>query len=71
MNMLVNMTVSQHAAYLRTLPSIRERCTRVHELAKQGLLEYFDYIPQREDQVVKYCIDIIQVSPSQLSITSW
>jgi Protein of unknown function (DUF1688) len=66
--MLSSMTATQGVAYLRTLPSIRERCTRVHELAKQGLLDHFDYAPHNEVQVVKYCIEIIQVNPSQLTL---
>lgn len=49
------------AAYLRTLPAIRERCTRVHELAKQGKLEYFEYHPENEDAVAGFCVGIIQV----------
>lgn len=64
--MLTNLTATQSAAYLKGLPSIREQCTRVHDLAKQGLLEHFDYISDRETQVVKYCIDIIQVGLSCL-----
>jgi Protein of unknown function (DUF1688) len=47
--------------YLRTLPSIRERCGRVYDLAKQGKLQYFDYHPEREEDVVNYCINVIQV----------
>jgi hypothetical protein len=47
--------------YLRTLPSIRERCGRVYGLAKQGKLQYFDYHPEREEDIVNYCIKIIQV----------
>ncbi|KAI6165185.1 hypothetical protein EDD17DRAFT_1799361 [Pisolithus thermaeus] len=48
------------AAYLRTLPSIRERCSRVHELAKQGRLQYFDYHPDKEDAVIEFCAGIIE-----------
>ncbi|KAH7882868.1 hypothetical protein F5I97DRAFT_1831757 [Phlebopus sp. FC_14] len=47
------------AMYLRTLPSIRERCAQVHELAKQGRLQYFDYHPDKEDAVVDFCTSII------------
>jgi Protein of unknown function (DUF1688) len=52
----------QMIEYLRTLPSIRERCGRVHDLARQGKLEYFNYHPEREQDVTEYCIRIIQVS---------
>lgn len=62
MNFLANQDPVITAAYLRTLPSIRERCTRVYELAKQGKLEYFDYNPNKEHDVVQYCLKIIQVS---------
>ncbi|KAH9990213.1 DUF1688-domain-containing protein [Russula compacta] len=46
--------------YLRTLPSIRERCGRVHDLAKQGNLQYFNYHPEKEENVTDYCISIIR-----------
>ena len=39
------------AAYLRTLPAIRERCNRVHALAQDGKLEYFDYHPEKDGSI--------------------
>ncbi len=51
----------QTIEYLRTLPSIRERCGRVHHLAKQGKLQFFEYHPEKEEDVTNYCIKIIQV----------
>ncbi len=54
-------TPQQTASYLRTLPAIRERCTRVHELAKQGKLQYFDYHPEQEDAVASFCLDLMKV----------
>jgi hypothetical protein len=51
----------QMIEYLRTLPSIRERCGRVHDLARQGKLQYFDYHPEKEEIVTDYCIRIIKV----------
>lgn len=51
----------QMIEYLRTLPSIRERCGRVHDLAKQGNLQYFNYHPEKEENVTDYCISIIRV----------
>ena len=54
------------AAYLRTLPAIRERCGRVYELAKQGRLEYFDYHPEKEPDVAAFCTDIIKVRSTHL-----
>ena len=63
----------QTIEYLRTLQSIRERCGRVHDLAEQGKLQYFEYHPEKEEDVVNYCIRIIQVC--QLTLhrhsTSW
>ncbi|THG96249.1 hypothetical protein EW026_g5557 [Hermanssonia centrifuga] len=53
-------TPQQTASYLRTLPAIRERCTRVHELAKQGKLQYFDYHPEQEDAVASFCLDLMK-----------
>lgn len=61
MNITSATSVESTIAYLRTLPSIRERCSRVHDLAKQGKLEYFDYHPEREEEVVKFCAEIIKV----------
>jgi hypothetical protein len=48
------------AAYLRTLPAIRERCGRVFELAKRGQLEYFEYHPEKEADVAAFCTEIIK-----------
>ncbi|KIJ62080.1 hypothetical protein HYDPIDRAFT_182886 [Hydnomerulius pinastri MD-312] len=48
------------AMYLRTLPSIRQRCTQVHDLAKKGQLQYFDYDPGKEDAVIEFCAGIIE-----------
>ncbi|KAJ4467661.1 DUF1688-domain-containing protein [Lentinula edodes] len=61
MSLLVpnELSLQSKAAYLRTLPSIRERCTRVFELAQQGKLEYFDYHEGKEKEVVEYCGSII------------
>ncbi|KAF5323038.1 hypothetical protein D9611_009392 [Ephemerocybe angulata] len=60
MNIAAIVPLSEKAAYLRTLPAIRERCGRVHELATQGKLQYFDYHPEREDAAVELCLDIIK-----------
>ena len=56
-----NASTEQTIEYLRTLPSIRERCGRVHDLAKQGKLQYFDYHPEKEEDATNYCIKIIRV----------
>ncbi|THH15536.1 hypothetical protein EW146_g4951 [Bondarzewia mesenterica] len=54
------LSLDQRIAYLRTLPAIRERCGRVHDLAKQGKLQYFDYHPDKEGLAAEYCINIIK-----------
>jgi hypothetical protein len=54
---------SLQAAYLRTLPAIRERCSTVHAMAQRGKLEYFDYSPDHESSVVNYCLEIMKVLP--------
>ena len=61
MNIAGIIPLSEKAAYLRTLPSIRERCNRVYDLATQDKLQYFDYHPEKEDVAVALCIDIIKV----------
>jgi hypothetical protein len=60
MDFAAPLSLEATAAYLRTLPSIRERCGRVFELAKQGKLEYFEYHPEKEADVVTFCTQIIQ-----------
>lgn len=63
MNPLGELTPQTTAAYLRTLPAIRDRCSRVHELATQGKLLYFDYHPEKEADVAAFCLNIIKVCP--------
>lgn len=48
------------AQYLLTLPAIRDRCSQVHDLAKEGKLEYFEYHPETEESVADFCLQIIQ-----------
>jgi hypothetical protein len=55
------VTAKDVAAYLCTPQAIRERCGRVYELAKQGKLHYFDYHPEKEKDVVEFCLGIIKV----------
>ncbi|EIN14439.1 DUF1688-domain-containing protein [Punctularia strigosozonata HHB-11173 SS5] len=54
------LPLEQKAAYLRTLPAIRERCGRVHDLAKAGKLQYFDYHPEKEPDAANFCVELIQ-----------
>ncbi|CAA7270085.1 unnamed protein product [Cyclocybe aegerita] len=60
MNIAGIVPLSNTAAYLRTLPAIRERCGRVHQLAKEGKLEYFEYHPEKEIDVANFCIEIMK-----------
>ncbi|ESK92744.1 duf1688 domain-containing protein [Moniliophthora roreri MCA 2997] len=59
MNLTPETPLEQKAAYLRTLPAIRERCSKVFTLAKEGKLEYFDYHPEKESEVAEFCAGII------------
>ena len=61
MNLSLASSPQQTAAYLKTLPAIRERCTKVHDLAKKGQLQYFDYHPEKEEDAASFCLGIIQV----------
>lgn len=61
MMLVTSLAPEQTAAYLRTLPAIRERCSRVHALAQEGKLQYFEYHPEKEDAVASFCIDIMKV----------
>ncbi|KAG8713879.1 hypothetical protein FRC11_010655 [Ceratobasidium sp. 423] len=60
MNITSATSVESTVAYLRTLPSIRARCSLVHDLAREGKLEYFDYHPEKEKEVVEFCAKIIE-----------
>ncbi|KAF9445426.1 DUF1688-domain-containing protein [Macrolepiota fuliginosa MF-IS2] len=60
MNPLGELTPQTTAAYLRTLPAIRERCSRVYDLATQGKLQYFDYHPAKEVDAADFCLGIIK-----------
>ena len=56
------VTPELKAQYLLTLPAIRDRCSQVHDLAKEGKLEYFEYHPENEEKVADFCLEIIQVA---------
>ncbi|KAF5348904.1 hypothetical protein D9756_009819 [Leucocoprinus leucothites] len=60
MSLLGELTPQTTAAYLRTLPAIRERCSRVYDLATQGKLQFFDYHPEKEAEVAAFCLNIIE-----------
>ncbi|KAI5121604.1 hypothetical protein M0805_009475 [Coniferiporia weirii] len=56
----MSSSVSQKIAHLRTPTAIRERCGRVHALARLDKLEYFEYHPEKEADAVEFCTKIIQ-----------
>lgn len=62
MNISATLSLEQKATYLLTLPAIRERCGLVYEQAKLGKLDYFDYHPEKEADVVAACSKIMEVS---------
>ncbi|CAD6897059.1 unnamed protein product [Tilletia controversa] len=53
---------SDKVAYLRSLPSIRARCQQVFDLASSSSdgLQYFEFHPEHEAEVVNFCASIIQ-----------
>lgn len=51
-------------SYLRTLPAVRERCSKVYKLAQEGQLEYFELHEDKLAEVVDFCGKIITVSCS-------
>ncbi|KAJ7179769.1 DUF1688-domain-containing protein [Mycena filopes] len=52
-------TPEESAAWLRTLPAIRERCNAVFRLAEQDKLQYFEYHPENEVKVAQFCKEIV------------
>ncbi|GAA6014929.1 hypothetical protein JCM10207_002230 [Rhodosporidiobolus poonsookiae] len=46
-------------AYLRSLPSIRERCAKVFALAEQGKLDYWTLDLSRESAIVDFVCELI------------
>jgi hypothetical protein len=67
MNLGVHISPAQTAAYLRTLPAICERCSRVYDLAIKGRPDYFDYHPEKEADVASFCIGIVKVGGMSFS----
>ena len=58
---------SGRVAELRQLPSIRNQCKKVYELATEGRLRYFEYHPENESNVVDFCKKIIEVCQFSLN----
>lgn len=58
---LTSLPAMSSRDHLRTLPAIRERCSRVFSLGQQGKLEYFTYHADKEPGVIDYCTSIIKV----------
>lgn len=53
--------MSSVVAYIRSLPAIRERCSKVYKLAVNGQLDHWTLHPEKEEEVVDYCAKIIEV----------
>ncbi|BGP23953.1 hypothetical protein Rt10032_c05g2338 [Rhodotorula toruloides] len=47
------------ASYLRSLPSIRERCSRVFTLAQEGKLDYWSLDLSREAEIIDFVCGLI------------
>ncbi|CAG7850476.1 Uracil catabolism protein 4 AltName: Full=Pyrimidine-degrading protein 14 [Serendipita indica DSM 11827] len=52
--------LESHLKTLRALPTIRQRCKLVHALAQQNKLQYFEYHPEKEHEVVMFCEEIMR-----------
>lgn len=61
MNIAGQIPLEQKAAYLRTLPAVRQRCSLVFDLATQGKLQYFDYHPEKVVDAASFCIGLMKV----------
>jgi hypothetical protein len=53
--------VSETVSYIRSLPAIRERCSKVYKLAQDDKLDHWTLNADREDDVLDYCARIIKV----------
>jgi hypothetical protein len=51
---------SEEVAYLRSLKSVRERCSAVFALAEKNKLEFWDLDLSKEDEVVEFCAGLIK-----------
>ena len=59
--------MSSKLDYLRSLPAIRERCSKVHALAQEDKLHFFEYHPEKEEDAIKFCLNIINVGISYMN----
>lgn len=51
-------SVPQDIAYLRSLRSVRERCTKLYELGVRGELDHFDVDLSKVDSVTEYVLEV-------------
>jgi len=56
------MTTPAPVAYLRSLDAVRDRSKQVFDLVVAGKADHWDWHEENLDDVVKYCLNIIQVS---------
>lgn len=52
--------IAQQISILRSLPTIRARCSQVHALAQQNRLQYFSYHPDKEQDAVEFCLGLMR-----------
>jgi hypothetical protein len=62
------MTTPAPVAYLRSLDAVRDRSKQVFDLVVQGKADHWDWHEEKLDDVVNYCLKIIQVNnePQQI-----
>lgn len=51
----ISATTAETIDYLRSLPAVRERSSKVYELAKSGELDHWDFDEGKLDDVVEFC----------------
>lgn len=57
------MPISERVKRLRALPTIREQCSKVYEIAEQnGEGDFFELHTDKLGDVAEYCLRIIKVS---------
>jgi hypothetical protein len=56
------MSTPAPVAYLRSLDAVRDRSKQVFDLVVQGRADHWDWHGDKLDDVVKCCLNIIQVS---------
>lgn len=53
--------MDEQIAYLQSLPSVRERCTKVYALAEQDKLDFWELDASKTADIVEFCCSLIKV----------